>query len=193
MKKNSQAARRVARKPRARKAYSPSTNERCNQILVALSHGTTRQIEINQTLITRVEKLDQGIAELRRSLIEDNRITCFVWGAIRVEEYIQGYVLDGVPHEAKKRIVEYNIVAAPQKLAPNEEAIFKIDPMMTAMNGRLQLDGPFAFVDLQVGRNTVFASSSPSDDGFPPCAKTVVFDTVHVGQRIQARVRRIDP
>ena len=164
-------------------------------IASAMAANTSKMIEVNQRIIERLDLVDSGLDKIRARLSGEESVTCFVWGIIRVETEIRlhGFPIEGVPVEAVKKIVELNIAAAPQKMCANEEKLFQIDPMMNGLSGALYIEGPFAFVDVQVGRNSAFASSSPSYDGDPPAAKSVVFGAVHVGQRIQARVRRIDP
>jgi hypothetical protein len=189
---------RVAKRksaPRRRTSPSAPVDSQWIAIASAMSTNTSKMIEVNQRIIERLGTLDSAVERLRVKLSGEDSVTCFVWGIIRVETEIRlhGFPIEGVPAELVKKIVDLNIAAAPQKMRANEEKLFQIDPMMNGLNGALYLEGPFAFVDVQVGKTSAFASSSPSYDGDPPAAKSVVFGAVHVGQRITARVRRIDP
>jgi hypothetical protein len=178
-----------------RKSAQAEDEHKWLTIASAMSTNTSKMIEVNQRIIERLDVLDRSVERIRARLSGEDSVTCFVWGIIRVETEIRlhGFPIEGVPAELVKKIVDLNIAAAPQKMRANEEKVFQIDPMMNGLNGVLYLEGPFAFVDVQVGKTSAFASSSPSYDGDPPAAKSVVFGAVHVGQRILARVRRIDP
>jgi hypothetical protein len=155
-----------------------------------------RQIDRADRIVEKVDHLRRSIADLHSTITDKaDRVTCFVWGTIRFEHLVAPFLgqIEGIPQEARKRIVVLNIAAAPKKLGRGEEAVFEIDPMVSALGGTLQLEGPFGFVDVQIGRSSAFMSCAPSGEDGWPCAKTIVFDEVHVGQRIQARVRRYDP
>jgi len=178
-----------------RKSAQAEDEHKWLTIASAMSTNTSKMIEVNQGIIERLDVLDRSVERIRARLSGEDSVTCFVWGIIRVETeiHLHRFPIEGVPAEVVKKIVDLNIAAAPQKMRANEEKVFQIDPMMNGLSGVLYLEGPFAFVDVQVGKTSAFASSSPSYDGDPPAAKSVVFGAVHVGQRILARVRRIDP
>jgi hypothetical protein len=178
--------------PRPKASVSAPVDSQWISIASAMSTNTSKMIDVNQRIIERLDVLDRGVERIRARLSGEDSVMCFVWGIIRVDMEIR-FPIEGVHPDVTKRIVVLNIAAAPKRMRSNEEAVFRIDPMMGGLSGALYLEGPFAFVDVQVGMDSMFMSSSPSDGGDPPAAKEVVFGTVRVGQRITARVRRIDP